>query len=78
MLRQHANDRHGGGCFGGSPRWILDDSLEAAFGAVDDFQIGPVDARKVKSTNLLKEPTPFDAQDFAVPDKPVNLGFEEE
>jgi RNA polymerase sigma factor (sigma-70 family) len=45
---------------------------------VDDFQLEAVDAKKVKSTNLLKEPIPQEVPDVEVPDKPGNLGFEEE
>jgi hypothetical protein len=45
---------------------------------VDDFRIESVDAKKVKSTNLLKEPIPQEVPDMDVPDKPTNLGFEEE
>jgi hypothetical protein len=45
---------------------------------VDDFQLETVDAKKVKDTNLLKEPIPQEVADADVPDKPVNLGFEEE
>jgi RNA polymerase sigma factor (sigma-70 family) len=45
---------------------------------VDDFKLETVDAKKVKSTNLLKEPIPQEVPDADVPDKPVNLGFEEE
>jgi RNA polymerase sigma factor (sigma-70 family) len=45
---------------------------------VDDFKIETVDAKKVKSTNLLKEPIPQEVPDMEAPAKPVNLGFEEE
>jgi RNA polymerase sigma factor (sigma-70 family) len=45
---------------------------------VDDFQLESVDPKKVKSTNLLKEPIPQEVPDADVPDKPANLGFEEE
>ncbi len=45
---------------------------------VDDFRLESVDPKKVKSTNLLKEPIPQEVPDADVPDKPVNLGFEEE
>jgi RNA polymerase sigma factor (sigma-70 family) len=45
---------------------------------VDDFQIETVDAKKVKSTNLLTEPIPQEVPDMDAPGKPVNLGFEEE
>jgi RNA polymerase sigma factor (sigma-70 family) len=45
---------------------------------VDDFKLEAVDPKKVKSTNLLKEPIPQEVPDADVPDKPVNLGFEEE
>jgi hypothetical protein len=45
---------------------------------VDDFKLEAVDPKKVKSTNLLKEPIPQEVADADVPDKPVNLGFEDE